>query len=103
VYDPDLVDVLNTVEQLMEQSACLLLRQPLAPIDVLEKLTLLHVLHHQEQLAGGLADLVQLHNIWMPHELQDVDLAEHTFGVRQIVDSAFLQYFDSNILVCQSV
>jgi len=72
--DIELMNVLNTSNNLLEDLTCLGLLYSevmtnllLAFNDIIEKLPSLHVLHYQEQLFRSLYYFVQLDDTWMPN------------------------------------
>lgn len=67
--------------------------------DVVEELPLFHELHHQEQLFRGFDDLVELHDVGVPDQLQDVDLPGYPFHIGHLRNLALLQDFDGHTLV----
>jgi hypothetical protein len=60
--------------------------------DVVEELSALHVLHDEEELLGGLDDLVQLDDVGVPDEFEDVDLPRNPLHIRHVDYLLLLQY-----------
>ena len=56
--DIQLVNILHTTNNLLEHPTCLVFGNLFHLDDVVEQLTVLHVLHHEEQLFGCLDYLV---------------------------------------------
>ena len=72
---PNFMDVLNSIDQLMEEPASLFLLESLVLDNILKKFTALHELHYQEQLLGSLYNFVKLDNTRVPYQFKDVDLS----------------------------
>jgi hypothetical protein len=66
--NPDLMNVLDPIDKLVEHSGSLFFLYSLFAVDVVEQFTLLHVLHNQEQLLGSLYNFVKLHDIRVPDQ-----------------------------------
>ena len=62
-------EVFNSVDQLLEQSARLLLFKVVFGSDVVEKLTIAAVFHNKEEALGGLDNLIQLNDGRMAYNL----------------------------------
>ena len=75
------MDVLYAADDLLEDLAGFLLGHTFATDDVVEELSVLHELHHQEEMLWSLNDLVKLDDVGMPYELQNVDFSGHSFDV----------------------
>lgn len=88
--DSNLMNVLYAIEQLMEQLPGLILFDSLIFDNVIEKLSIFHVLHDQEKLLCGFDDLIQLDKIGMPDELEDMNLACDSLDICDLLDFAFL-------------
>lgn len=58
--DPDFMDVLNPIDNLMEEFSRFLLLDSFALDDIVEELSILHELHNQKELFGGFDDLIEL-------------------------------------------
>lgn len=56
-------------------------------------------LHDQEEVLGGLNDLVELDEVGVPHQLQNVDLPRHPLDIGDICDLFLLQHFDGDFFV----
>jgi hypothetical protein len=96
VHDAQLVDVLHPADYLFEDLTGLLLVHSLLFLDALEEFPLLHVLHDQEEVLGGLNNFVQLNDIGVSDELKDVDFPVDSFHIGNIDNFVFLQYLDGN-------
>ena len=55
-------------------------------------------LHDQEEVLGGLDDLVKLNEMGMANQLQDVDLSRHSFDVRNVDNFLLFEDFDGDLL-----
>ena len=62
--------------------------------DVVEELSILHVLHDEEELFGGFDDLVELDDVGVSDQLEDVDLSGDPLNVSHIHDLLFLEDLD---------
>lgn len=58
VHNPQFMNIFDATDDLLEDLAGLLLLHPLLADDVIEELSPLHVLHHQEEMLGRLDDLI---------------------------------------------
>lgn len=58
VHYPQFMNILDSTDDLFEYLACLFLLHPLLADNVVEELSPLHVLHHQEEMLGRLDDLI---------------------------------------------
>ena len=86
MHDIQATDILNTSDDLLEESACLLLFDPLHLDDVVEKLTALSIFHNEVQLFLGLNDLIKLDNLRVSDNLQNVDLSGHALHIGNVND-----------------
>lgn len=84
MHNPEAVDVLDPADDLLKHFAGLVLAHFLSLHDVIEELSLLHVLHHQEEMLRGFDDLVQLDNVGVTDEFQDMDFPRHSLHVRHV-------------------
>lgn len=101
--DLDRVKVLNASENLVEKATGFLVGQALLLDDVVEKLAPRHILHDQKQLTRRFDNLVQLHNIGVPDNLEDLDLPHDSCDVALVLDLVFFQYFDGHFLIGQNM
>lgn len=47
--------------------------------------------------------LVKLNNVWMAHDLQDVDFSSYALNVGLVLDLVLFQYFDGDLLTSYQV
>ena len=87
----------------MEESAGLAVLQPALLDDVFEEFTTARVFHDQKELFRGFNYLIQLHDIWMPHNFQNVNLSHHSSYVSLVLDFIFFEDFDGYLLRGQLV
>lgn len=87
----------------MEKAACLFVWQALLLDDVVKQLAALHELHNEEQLALGLNDFVQLHNIGVSDNLQNLNFTHDPGDVCLLFDFVFFKYFDGHLLLGQDM
>jgi len=86
VHDIQATDVLNTSNDLLEESACFLLLDPLHLDYVVKKLAALSIFHNQVQFFLGLNDLIELNDLRVSDDLQNVDLSGHALHIGNIND-----------------
>ena len=101
--DFDLVQVLDSCQYLVEEAASLRVLQAPFLDNIVEELTARGILHNQEQLLACLNDFIELHNIWVAHDLQDMDFTHHSSDVRLVLDHVFFENFDCDFFVSQLV
>ena len=68
--------------------------------DVIEKFTVLYVLHNQKQMARGFYDFIQLNDGRMPDQFQNVDLSGDSLNISHINDLFLYQNLYSYFLSC---
>ncbi len=68
MHDSYFMEVLYSWDELEEHAWGLGFLDAFASDDIVEQFSLLHELHHQEELLGSLDDLVQLDNIGVPNQ-----------------------------------
>ena len=84
MHDPQFVNVLDGIQELMVHLRSLELVHSSVVNDVVEQFAVLHILHNQEKILGSLDDLVELDDVRVPHSLQDVDLPRHSLHVGHV-------------------
>ena len=84
--DPQLVNVVNAGNKLLEVFACLLLFQPLVLYDDVEKLATLDEFHYQVEIFFGFNDFVDLDNVWVVKLFQYFYLTRNSFYVFLVLD-----------------
>ena len=47
-------------------------------------------------MPGSLNDLIELDDVWMPDQLEDMDLAGNPLYIRDVADAALLEDFYSH-------
>ena len=67
--------------------------------NIVEELTILAVLHYEEELTLSLNDLVQLDDVGMPDLLEDLDLTTDSLNVFLVFNSWFLKNLDRNLYI----
>ena len=87
----------------MEEPAGLAVLQPALLDDVFEEFTTARVFHDQKELFRGFNYLIQLHDIWMSHNFQNVNLSHHSSYVSLVLDFIFFEDFDCDLLRGQLV
>ena len=68
--------------------------------NVVEKLSVLRVLHDHEDGVRCFDDFIELSDGWMSYELQNVQFTRDSFYVSDIFYFIFLQDFDGDWLLC---
>ena len=99
----NLVQVFNTGENLMEESAGFAVLQPALFYYVFEQFPTACILHYQKELLRGLNYLIQLHDIWMPNDFQNVDLSHHSCYIGLVLYFIFFKDFNGDLLRGQLV
>ena len=95
--DLQLMQVLHSSDDLVEEVASLWLLHPLIGHDVIEELTTLSIFHYQIQLLGCLNDFIQLYDIRVSYHLQYMNLSRHSLHIVHILNLILLQNLDSNL------
>jgi hypothetical protein len=98
VHDIQATDVFNASNDLLEESACLLLFNPLHLDDVVKKLAALGIFHNQVQLLLGFDDLVELDDLRVSDDLQNVDLSGHALHICNVTDLGLFEDLDGDFL-----
>lgn len=88
--NPNPMHILYPINYLMKHPLRLPLTNSLIPHYMVEQLTILHVLHNEEELFGCLDDLVELDEVRVTNVLEDVDLAGYALSVRDLGDFLLL-------------
>lgn len=96
--DANFMHMLDAVDQLMKELFGLGLLYSLLFDDVVEKLSLFHVLHHQKELLRSFDDFVELDDEGVSNQFEDVYLSENSFRVGEVVDFVFFEDFDGDVL-----
>ena len=101
--DVELVEVLNSSDDLMKELESLRLFYSLVLDDVIEELSSISILHDQVKLLWRLNDLIQLDNIWVADHLKNVDFTSDSLDIVHVLYLIFLQNFDSDSFIGQLV
>ena len=96
--DSQFTKVLDSRDQLLEETARLILLEPVLRGDVLEQFPVAAVLHYQEDPVRRLDYFVHLDDVRVPHDLQDVDLTRHSLDVVDVFDLPLVQDLDGHFL-----
>jgi hypothetical protein len=97
------VDLIQPCYDLVEEPASLFLWHPATCHNVVEQFTTAAILHDQVELPRSFNDLIQLDHMWMPDELEDMNLASDPLHISYIHDAFLLQYLHSNLLTSENV
>ena len=103
MHNPQLVDVLNPTDDLLEHFAGFVFFHPLLLNDVVEELSAFHELHNQKQMFGGFDDFVELDDVGVADELEDVDFTGDSFDVGHIDDLLLFEDLDGDFLTRDDV
>lgn len=103
MHNSQLVDVLHTAEDLLEEPARLTLAQPLVLDNLVEELSSAGLLDEEEEFVIVLDDFVQLHDVGVTKQFQDVDFACYSFHVCNFTYFGFLEDFDCHFFPRQDV
>lgn len=87
----------------MKEPTCLLLFHPLHLNNIVEELPSAGIFHDKIQLFLSLDNLIELNDLWMPHDLEDVNLAGHSLNVSDVADLALLKDFNCYLLLGEGV
>lgn len=49
------------------------------------------------------AYFIELNDVWVSHDLENMNFSRHSLDIRLIFDLVFLQNFDSDLLSCENV
>lgn len=97
------VKVLNSIDDLLEESACFRFPDPSLGDYEIEKLAPTGILHDQINLPRSLYDLEKLNDVWMPNELEYVNLPRYALNIGHVRYAILLEDLDSNLLSGKSV
>lgn len=97
MHDPQLGQILNARNDLLEELACLPFLNVAVLNDVVEEFPAWGVFHDEHQRCGGLDDLVKLHYVRVLNDFQNVDFAAHPLDVGVVDHLGLLQNFASNL------
>jgi hypothetical protein len=81
----------------MEKGTCFLFFNPLLFDDVVEEFSPLYELHDEEEILGGLYDLIELYNVGMPDEFEDVDFPGDSFHICDVDYLGFIENLDGHV------
>lgn len=103
MYNTQLMQVLNTTDDLLHKGTCFLLFELLLLNDIVKKLSATDVLHDQEQLLGRLNDFKQLNYIWVSNHFENINFTGHSLYISFLCYFAFFKYFNRNLKLEQLV
>jgi hypothetical protein len=96
--DVELMYIVHPCIDLLEKLASFVFLEPRVSHNIVKELPPTGVFHNEVELLGGLNYFIELDNVRMSNQFKNVDLSGHSFDVRDISDSIFLQNFDCNLL-----
>jgi hypothetical protein len=91
--DPELMDILDATDDLLKHFAGFFLSHSLLGHDIIEKLSVFHILHNEKKVFRSFNDLVELDDVGVPDEFEDVDFSRDSFNICNIHYLIFLQDF----------
>ena len=97
----NLMQVLDTSQDLMEEAAGLSVLQTALLYNVIEELATRGILHDQKQLLARLDYFIKLHDVGVANDFQDMDFSHDTRNVRLVLNHIFLKDLDSHLLMSQ--
>lgn len=103
MHDPQSVNVLDSTDDLLEHFAGFFLIHTLFAHNIIEQLSIFHVLHDEKQMLWGFDDFVELDDVWMPYEFEDVHFPRDSLHVGHIHNLILFQNLDCNFLACWDV
>lgn len=103
VDDLHAVNLLDPSHDLVKEAASFRLRDTASADDVVKQLTTARILHDEKQLPRSFDDLIQLHHVRVPDELQDLDLTGNTLDIGHVHNLLLLQHLDRYSLACQDM
>lgn len=92
MHDFQIVKLLNTINDLLKEAACLLLLNTTRRIDDIKQLPSRSILHYDEKLVRRFDHLVKLNNVLVSHEPQDMNLAGDTLDIDNVDDTPLLNH-----------
>ena len=101
--DVEFVDVLDAGDDLLEEATGFFFLDASVSDNVVVELTSTRIFRDQIELLRRLYDLVKLHDVRVPDDLQDVDLSGHSLHVRHVRDPVLLQDLHGHLLSRQNV
>jgi hypothetical protein len=87
VCDLVAMQLLDTIQDLVEEFASLSLRDMSVSHDVIEHFAPISVLHHEVDRVWCVQDLVELDDVCVPRLLQDLDLSIHSPHISLVLNS----------------
>ena len=103
VHYIEFVNVLDSIDYLLEEPASFLLLDSLVGNNVVEQFSAGGVLHNQKQLFRGFDDFVQLDDVYVSQKLQNVYFSTHSLHIRNVDYSFLFKDFNCDLFVCQDV
>ena len=95
----ELVQVLHTFQDLVEEFGCVDVVYAIVAHDVVEELACVRMLHNQVQFALCFNYLIKLDDARVPNFLEDFDFASNSIDVGLVLDLVLLQYLDGHLLL----
>lgn len=99
----DFMNMLNCIDQLMKKLTRFFFFNSFFFDYIVKELTVFHELHYQQQIFGSFHNIVQLHDVRVPHQFQDMDFTEYSFSICDIIYFIFFKYFNGNTLISDFV
>ena len=99
----DLVQVLNTCQNLVEETTGFTVLEPSLLDDVVKEFATARILHDEEELLRRFNYFVELHDIWVSHDFQNVDFSHDARDIRLVLNLVLLEDLDGDLLLRQLV
>jgi len=103
VHNVHHVDLLHTSSDLVEEAASLGFGHAATGYNEVEQLTTTSILHDEVELPARFYNLVQLNNVWVPDELQYMNLTSNPFYISYLDDPLLFQHLHCNSFTSQNV
>ena len=103
MHNAQFVQILHSRQNLLQKLSGGRLRKLALLDDVVEQLAAFTILHDHVELLRGLNNFVEVDDVWVPDQLEYVDLARHALYVRDFCDPLLFQNFDCHLLVRENV
>ena len=97
MHNAELMQVFDSAYDLLEELAGFCFFEFLLLDDVVEKFAAADELHDEKELFWRLNNFKQLNDVWVPNELENVNLSCHSLHIRLTRDLALFQNLNSHL------
>ena len=108
--DADLVNILDSCQDLLHETDCFAFVQPLLFHDMIEQFSSRSVFHNEVDVGFGLDDLnqerqylIELHDVRVPQDFQDADFASDSLDICLFCYFFLLQSLDCYFFSCRQM